>query len=105
MVVGIQDAHHSGLPVSLIQNEHLNAAEMERGAIVEMINETTRRGNEDVRRSPESCFLRLHVQTAYKSRAVVMHICKGIHRDKTGKSSDLVDFTKLQARVFTYHLL
>lgn len=47
----------TGVPVGLIQDEHLNAAQVERRAVVQMINEPTRGGDEDVRGRPKSCFL------------------------------------------------
>lgn len=58
----------SGVPVSLIQDEHLNAAQVEGRAVVEVIDQSARGGDEDVRRGPKSCFLRLHVQAACKDK-------------------------------------
>lgn len=54
----------SDVPVSLIQDEHLNAAQVEGRAVVEVIDEPAWGGDEDVRRCPQSCFLRLHVQAS-----------------------------------------
>lgn len=58
----------SGVPVSLIQDEHLNAAQVEGRAVVEVINESARSGDEDIRRGPKSCFLRLHIQATCKDK-------------------------------------
>ena len=51
-----------GVPVSLIQDEHLDTAQVEGRAVVEVIDEPAWGGDEDVRRCPKSCFLRLHIQ-------------------------------------------
>ena len=50
------------LPVCFIQNQHLNTAQVERRAVVEMINQSPRSGNENVWPRPQSCFLSLHIQ-------------------------------------------
>lgn len=59
----------SGVPVSLIQDEHLDAAQVEGRAVVEVIDEPARGGNEDVRRCPKSGFLRLHIQATCKEKS------------------------------------
>lgn len=52
----------SGTPVSLVQDEDFNAAQVEGRAVVEMVDEPARRGDEDVGCCPESGFLRLQIQ-------------------------------------------
>lgn len=59
----------SGVPVSLIQDEHLDATQVKGRAVVEVIDESARGGDEDVRRCPKSCFLRLHVQAACREQS------------------------------------
>ena len=63
---GPGDPSISGVPVSLIQDEHLDAAQVEGRAVVEVIDEPAWGGDEDVRRCPKRCFLRLHVQATCK---------------------------------------
>lgn len=53
-----------GVPVGLIQDEHLDAAQVEGRAVVKVINKSAWGGDEDVRRCPKSCFLRLYIQAA-----------------------------------------
>lgn len=59
----------SGVPVSLIQDEHLNTAQVEGRAVVQVVDEPAWGGDEDVGRRPQSCFLRLHVQATCRGRA------------------------------------
>lgn len=59
---------NSGVPVSLIQDEHLDAAQVEGRAVVEVVDESAWGGNEDIRRGPKSCFLGLHVQPACREK-------------------------------------
>ena len=66
---GPGDPTISGVPVSLIQDEHLDAAQVEGRAVVEVINEPARGGDEDVRGCPKGYFLRLHVQAAWKKKS------------------------------------
>ena len=66
---GPGDPSISGVPVSLIQDEHLNAAQMEGRTVVEVIDEPAWRGDEDVRRCPKRCFLRLHVQATCREQS------------------------------------
>lgn len=56
----------SGVPVSLIQDEHLDTAQVEGRTVVEVIDEPAWGGDEDVRRCPESGLLRLHIQASCK---------------------------------------
>lgn len=70
------DEHHrvtvqalrSGIPVSLIQDEHFNAAQVERRAVVQVVDEPARCGNEDVWCCPKSSFLRLHIQATCREQ-------------------------------------
>lgn len=66
---GPGDPSISGVPVSLIQDEHLDAAQVEGRAVVEVIDEPAWGGDEDVRRCPKRCFLRLHVQATCKEQS------------------------------------
>lgn len=56
------------IPVSLIQDEHFNAAQVEGGAVVQVVDEPARCGNEDVRCCPKSSFLRLHIQATCREQ-------------------------------------
>lgn len=58
-----------GVPVGLIQDEHLDAAQVEGRAVVEVVDEPARGGDEDVGYRPKSCFLRLHVQAACEEKS------------------------------------
>lgn len=49
------------LPVRFIQNQHLNTAQVERRAVVEMINQSPRSGDKNVWPRAQSCFLSLHI--------------------------------------------
>lgn len=49
-------------PVGFIQNEDLNAAQVEGGTVVQMVNEAARSGDEDVRARAQGCLLGLEVQ-------------------------------------------
>lgn len=55
------------LPVCFIQNQHLNAAQVERRAVVEMINQSPRSGNKNVWPWAQSSFLSLHIQATWKT--------------------------------------
>ena len=67
--LGPGDPGTSGAPVGLIQDEHLDAAQVEGRAVVEVIDEPARCGDEDVRRCPKCCFLRLHIQATCKEQS------------------------------------
>lgn len=54
------------LPVCFIQNQHLNTAQVERRAVVEMINQSPRSCNKNVWPRAQSSFLSLHIQATWK---------------------------------------
>lgn len=52
------------LPVSLVQNKHLDLTKFKRRSVVQVIYQAAGRGNQDVRPQPQRRFLRLQVQAA-----------------------------------------
>lgn len=54
------------LPVCFIQNQHLNTAQVEGRAVVEMINQSPRSGNKNVWPWAQSSFLSFHIQATWK---------------------------------------
>ena len=54
--------------VCLIQNQHLHARQVKVWSVVQMVDESSRRGDDDIRAEAEISFLGLHIQTTWKRR-------------------------------------